>query len=133
MIESRPMTIDDFLTLMEANKEIYKEFDALNTNHKQELAQLRVGTGTAQGYYDGDKLVAVGGIQYIGLGEAWLVTVPKIKTDMKKTLLREARNTLREDKKKLKLWRVFASSKISENFLKHLGFHKENVYSMTGF
>lgn len=122
MIETRPMQIEDFLLVMELNADIYPEFDKLPDEQKRYLANVNIITGTAQSFFDNGRLVGVGGIRYVGLGEAWMITPPKIREKDGLVLVKEAQETfikMRDDKN---LWRVFAEDTISETFLKRLGF-----------
>lgn len=125
------MTKDDFLIVMEANADYYPEYDALPMAKKLRIAQLNIDTGTAESFYIEGELVAVGGIRYVGLGEAWMISFPTIRSDRKKTLFAETKQTLIQTQADQKLWRIFASSRISEHFLEHLGFEKESLLTLT--
>ena len=117
------MKIQDFIKVMDANKGIWPEWDSYTQSQKEYLARVNICTGTAESFYDGDRLYGVMGVRYIGIGEAWGVTLPD---DRRPTLLRKARgvfNRMADDKN---LWRVFAESKISEHFLEHLGFERNS-------
>lgn len=127
MIETRPMTKDDFLIVMDANSEHYPEFAALDMEKKLHLGWLNSQCGTAESFYMDGKLIGIGGVRYIGLGEAWMACMPEMKTEKKLTLLKESRNYIIETKHELKLWRIFAESKISKNFLKHLDFEPADM------
>ena len=123
----KPATVDDILEMMDRNKREFADFALLPDEQKRNLAQLNIDSGLAQSYFLDDKLVAVGGIRMIGLGEAWLAVDPDIKTTHKKTLMRESK-TLLDDAKSQGIWCLFAVNKISENFLRHLGFEKKTMY-----
>lgn len=125
MIEKRQMTISDFLAIMDANKEVYPDFAILSDEHKKLIANVNICTGTAQSYLKEGKLWGVGGIHYRGVGEAWLITPPDIREQHKLWLLKNAKLEFEKQRDDLKLWRVFATSKISGTFLKHLGFKPE--------
>lgn len=127
MIIKKTMTPDDFIKVMALNKEYYPEFDALPDDKKTQLAQCHIDAGTAESYFDDGEFIGVGGIHYRGVGEAWLICDPKMRDKRKFTLLREAKKSLEATRDKLDLWRVFATSKISENFLKHLKFEKNDT------
>ena len=121
-MEIRPMTVGDFLLVMELNAEIYPEFAELPDEQKRYLANVNIATGTAQSFFEEGKLVAVGGIRYAGVGEAWLITPPQVRENRGLSLLKETRKMFIETRNEHNLWRVFAESKISETFLKHLDF-----------
>lgn len=121
-MEVRPMEIRDFLLVMELNADVYPEFARLPDEQKKCLANVNITTGTAQSFFEDGKLVAVGGIRFIGIGEAWLLTPPKIRKDRTLSLLKETRKTFIKTRDKHNLRRVYATSRISENFLSHLGF-----------
>lgn len=125
MIEVRQMKIEDFLLVMELNADVYPEFDKLPDEQKRYLANMNIITGAAESFFDNGKLVAVGGICYVGLGEAWLISLPEIRTKKSLSLFRETKNTFKRQRDDLNLWRIFATSKISETFLQHLGFEKQ--------
>lgn len=129
-LERRDMTTEDFLMLMERNAEHYPEWVALTHDQKVYLARLNAETGTAQSYFiDGD-LVACGGIRMAGLGEAWLVAKPDLLTGHKKTLFKETKREIQSAQQQ-GVWCLFASNKISANFLEHLGFRKKEMYLLT--
>jgi hypothetical protein len=130
MIEKRPMTTEDFLVIMEQNAHIYPEYAALPQDKKVQWAKLNTDTGTAVSYLVDGKLVAVGGLRCIGLAEAWMVTAPEVRDESKKSLFRETKNELISAQEQ-GIWRVFAETRISENFLEHLGFKKQEMYIMT--
>ena len=115
------MPVDDLLLLMEQNASIYHEFAALEAEQKRQVANLNILTGTAESFFEDGRLVGVGGIRYVGLGDAWLITPPDIR-NRGLSLLREARRVFTETCDEHNLRRVVATSKISETFLKHLGF-----------
>lgn len=121
------MTVQDFLAMMELNKEVYPEFAALTDEQKRYLAWVNVESGTADAYIENGELVGVGGIRFVGIGEGWLITSPGMRKDRKFTLLKEAKKSFIATRDRLNLWRIFATSKISQNFLKHLGFESENT------
>jgi len=120
----RQMTVEEFLQVMKANPGIWPEYDKATDEQKRYVAHLNICTGVAETYIDDDgELFGVGGIRFVGLGEAWFLTLP---TKRKPFLLRtagEAFNRIRDEKN---LWRVFAESKVNENFLRHSGFKKQD-------
>lgn len=120
-IEIRQMTVKDFVHLMQLNAGVYPEFDVLSDEQKSHIANLNIVTGCAESFFEDGKLVAVGGIRYVGVGEAWLITPPKIR-DRSLSLLKETRKIFVKRRDEHNLWRIFATSKISKTFLGHLGF-----------
>ena len=125
------MTIEDFLHVMLQNAEIYPEFAALSDEHKRLFANSNIVTGTAETYREDGEIYCVGGIRHIGIGECWFITPPAARTHPK-NLLRVVRATFERIREDEQLWRVYAESKISENFLSHFGFHsKPKTYVWT--
>jgi len=122
MITTENMTVEDFLSVMGLNADVYPEFAELLDEQKKYLANVNIATGTAQSFFEDGKLVAVGGIRCVGVGEAWMISSPQIRDNRGLSLLKETRRNFIETRDKHNLWRVFAESKISETFLKHLGF-----------
>lgn len=122
MIEERQMTIEDFLHVMDSNKDQYPQFAALTEEQRRFLAWLNCTAGVANTYIEDGIIVGVGGVRYIGVGEAWMLTPPTIRDDRKFSLLRHTKKSFKEICSKCNLWRVFATSEISESFLRHLGF-----------
>ena len=133
MIESRPMTIDDYMNILDANAEVYPEVAILSDEHRRIVAELNVNSGASQAAYIDGRLVAIGGIRYVGLGEAWMASVPEMTESHKKSIFRWSGKTLLRMKKQHHLWRIFAESRINGNFLKHLKFEPADMYVMTGF
>jgi len=129
-IERKPMTADDFILVMALNKNYYPEFDVLPDEQKREIADVHLQAGTAESFFDDGELIGVGGIHWIGVGESWMVCLPKMRDDRKFTLLREAKKVFEQTRDKLNLWRIFATSRISGNFLKHMGFEKNDTCSV---
>ncbi len=118
------MQVDDFLHVMMQNAHIYPEFHALPDEQKRLIANGNIVTGTAETYREDGEIYCVGGIRHIGIGECWFITPPAARTHPKK-LLRVVRATFERIRENEGLWRVYAESKISENFLRHFGFHAE--------
>lgn len=119
------MTKADFLEVMSKNKEIWPDFAAMPIDAQEYMAKVNMATGTHHAYLEKEKVVGIGGIRHIGIGEAWLVTPPDIRDERKLSLLRIARNSFEMQRDTLDLWRIFATADISETFLTHLGFHKQ--------
>jgi len=118
----KPMSNEDFLRLMEMNKEFYPEYASLSPQDKLLVAQLNRDTGIAEAYYLDNKLVGVAGIRERGIGEAWFVTTPDVRENHRMFLLRAVKKNLPIYRDNLNLWKLFATSKISKNFLEHLEF-----------
>jgi hypothetical protein len=116
------MTVDDYLLVMEQNIEVYPEWDTYSDEQKKHAAEVHISKGTAQSFFEDGRLVGVGGITFIGIGEAWLITPPHIRHHRAKSLVREARRVFRRNRDDNKLWRIFATSRISPKFLERLGF-----------
>ena len=125
LAKSRNMKAEEFLLVMEQNKGEWPEFDKLQDEQKRLLANLNICSGTAETFFDDNgEIYGVGGIRYIGLGEAWFITKPE---NRKPVLLRTAIDVFRRIREDEGLWRIFASSRISENFLRHSGFQKDDT------
>jgi len=116
------MLIEDFMLIMEMNAELFPEYHAMPVDQKRYLANINIITGTAQSIFEDGKLFAVGGIRYVGIGEAWMITPPEVRESKNLSLLRRSRQTFISDRDDHNLWRVFADNSISDNFLKHLQF-----------
>ena len=129
MIVSREMAMNDFLYLMELNKDIYHEFAALSEDRKRHIANVNMCTGTAESFFDEEgKLFAVGGVRYVGLGEMWMALTPEAR---KPSILKITARTMERLVKENHLWRCFAETRISGNFLEHLGMKKQDMYIWT--
>jgi len=124
MIEQKPMQVDEFIAVMMANKTVYPEFATASPETQFLMANINTRTGTAISYFEDGKLVGMGGIRYLGLGEAWMITPPEIREHRGLSLFKAAKFNFEKQRDELKLWRVFAETKISDNFLKHLDFVK---------
>ncbi len=111
--------------IMAQNKELFPEFDALSPAQKTFLANLNINSGVAEAYEKDGQIIGVGGIRYVGLGEAWCMATPMLRRD-KFQLFRLASNNFKKIVRDKNLWRVFANNTISENFIKHLGFAKSD-------
>ncbi len=123
-MKTQQMTEAEFLSVMQANVGLYPDFDALSIERKRLIAQVNICTGTAESFYDNEgRLIGVGGIRYMGLGEAWMLTLPEIREPFLLRTVAQNFERLRDEKH---LWRVFAESKVSENFLKHLRFVRQD-------
>lgn len=126
MITKRQMTSDDFVLIMQANKDIYPCSD----EQLREAAELNIATGVAETYIEDGEILGVGGIRYVGVGEGWFISIPERR---RLKLLEFIANQFTRIRKAKKLTTIFATSKISERFLFHLGFTKQGyVYSERG-
>ena len=122
MIETRQMTVEDFIVIMAQNANIYPEFDNRPDEQKRYLANVNIITGKAESFFDEGRLVGVGGIRYVGLGEGWFITLPAIRKKKPLTLVRQTKKFFVKARDEHNLRRVFATTKISKNFLRHLEF-----------
>ena len=117
------MTTEDFLEIMADNADLFPEYSAMSQEQKEAVANLRIITGAAEAFRDPDgTLVGVGGISYKGVGEAWLITPKDIREHQQKRLLRTTKAVMKSICNEHNLWRVFATGKLSTNFLEHIGF-----------
>jgi hypothetical protein len=133
MIETKDMTVDDFMRIMSANADIYPEYDNLSLEAKRYVANINIMTGTAMSYFEDGELIGVGGIRYVGIGEGWMLTLPNIREERKFLLFRQAKKDFEGTRKTKNLWRIFAETRISRIFLRHLGFtESENTHVWTG-
>jgi len=124
-MKSQPMTVEEFIFVMDRNPSIYPHYDALSDEQKRIMAHLNICTGTAETFFDDQgRVFGVGGIRFVGMGEAWFITPPESR-DMKLSLFREVSQQFKRIRDEKNLWRVFSESHISENFLRHLGFEKQ--------
>lgn len=126
MMEKRQMTVEDFLAIMDANKETFPDFATLPKEAKIMVANVNICTGTAYSYYKEGKFWGVGGIRYTGLGEAWLIGMPETRKELIMPEFYFIKDEFRRQRDELNLWRIFAENRISEDFLRHLGFEKKD-------
>ena len=122
MIEAENMKIEDFMMVMAANADIYPEFAALGDEVKIYVANVNIITGEARSLYEDGRLVAVCGVRFTGIGEAWMITPPEIREHRGLSLLKHSRREMIRMRDENQLWRIFAESRVSETFLKHLEF-----------
>lgn len=85
-------------------------------------ANLNQTAGPAYSLFLDKKLIACGGVRCYGVGELWLVTNDEQRKKHTKTILKVSREQIDFMVRENHLWRLLAETKISENFLKHLGF-----------
>jgi hypothetical protein len=122
-LTSKKMQIDDYCRMMDANAHLYPEWSQLDQAGKELCAARMIAFGSAEGVYDGDRLVGCQGILQLGVGEAWMVMEPAARENAGALL----RHSIKEFKRLRDLdgyFRIYAENTISEPFLKHLGFSK---------
>ena len=124
-MNSRPMTVEDYLTIMEANRGLWPDYDALQDGEKEFLAKVNISHGTADAYFKDGKLWGVGGIKYVGIAEAWLIGTPDTRKELTMPEFNFIKEEFERQRNKHNLIRVFATTKISECFLRRLGFVAE--------
>jgi hypothetical protein len=127
MWEEKLMTVQDFMEVMRPNEGFYPEYACLSEKEKECLPKLNLSTGFAQSHYLDGKLVAVSGIRCLGVGEAWFITIPEMreKLSMQKLMLKHSKEMLIKMRDSLNLWCLFATNRISANYLEHLDFMPE--------
>ncbi len=122
MIKAENMKIEDFLMVMAANADIYPEFAALGDENQRYVANANIITGEARSLHEDGRLIAVFGVRFVGIGEAWMITSPEIRERRRLWLLKHSRKEMIRMRDENQLWRIFAESRVSETFLKHLEF-----------
>ena len=122
------MEVEDFLSVMSANKGLWPEFDSLTDEQKLFVAKVNILTGTAYSYFKDGEFWGVGGIRYIGVGEAWLIGSPQTRKQLTMEEFNFIKETFENERNEKNLWRVFAESRISQTFLKRLGFVEHPGY-----
>ncbi len=124
-MNKQPMTVENFLEVMSRNRGLWPEFDALLDGEKEFLARVNISHGTADSYFKDGKLWGVGGIRYVGMGEAWLIGPPETRKDLTMPEFNFIKEEFERQRDSHNLIRVFATTKISECFLRRLGFVAE--------
>jgi hypothetical protein len=120
------MKIEDYVKLMKLNQEFYNYSESdINL-----VAKLNLESGVSESHYRDGKLIAVTGIRCYGIGEPWFITIPELR-DEPFFLFREIKKTLPRMADACNLWRMYATSKINDNFLKHLNFKPEEMFVWT--
>ena len=122
MINAENMKIEDFLAVMGANSDIYPEFAKLSDELKKYVANVNIITGEARSLYEDGRLIGVFGVRFVGIGEAWMITSPETRERRSLWLLKHSRREMIRMRDENQLWRIFAESRVSETFLKHLEF-----------
>ena len=128
MLKTEPMKTGDFVKVMRPNESIYPAYASLSEGTKYKIGLLNQTAGTADSFFDGDRLIGVGGIRLMGLAEAWMISIPEIRDAQPKLLFSKAKAVMDATIRANNLWRIFASSRISENFLEHLGFEHDGNF-----
>ena len=124
-ITKRQMTMEDWLEIMAENGSVYPEYALLSDTEKRAWGTLNLAAGFAEAYLEDGKLIGVGGIRYCGIGEAWMISRVATRQDIQKpSFFRFVKKNWKETTDEHNLFRVFAESKISVNFLEHIGFVK---------
>ena len=127
------MTTEEFLEVMADNADLFPEFAALPQQQQEAMANTNIVTGPAQAFRDTNgRLVGVGGIRIIGVAEAWLITPKDIRShpDYQKRraqfaeFLRITQDAFKRMCDENSLWRVYATGKLSTNFLEQIGFEQ---------
>lgn len=85
-------------------------------------ANLNQSAGPAYSLYLDKKLIACGGVRCYGVGELWLLTNDKYRQKHIKEILKASRQQIDLMIRENHLWRLMAETKVSDNFLEHLGF-----------
>ncbi len=120
--EVRQMIVEDMLLIMELNADMYPEFAALSEEHKRQLINVNILSGEAKSYFENGRLVGVAGIKFVGVGEAWLITPPNVRSAQGLELFNDTKDLFVKMRDDNHLWRIFADDTISGVFLKRLGF-----------
>jgi hypothetical protein len=94
---------------------------------KRQYANLNQSAGPAYSLFLGSKLLGCGGVRIYGIGEAWCMFTDDAIKNNKKTILRASQEQMEIMVRENKLWRLFAETKVNENFLEHLGFKKATI------
>jgi N-acetylglutamate synthase-like GNAT family acetyltransferase len=126
-LTKRQMKPEEFVFVMDQNKDAYPEWATLSEERKRFIAEGNLVYGVAETYLDPEgNIVGVSGVRYVGIGEAWLITLPDAR---RPSLLRTVKKLFANVMKENNLWRVFAETRFSQGFLTHLGFKKyEGTY-----
>lgn len=91
-----------------------------------EDARLNQIAGPAFTIVDNGRPIACGGIRIDGVGEAWCVLSEQARNEKLKSVMKIIKSKIDEYQREEKLYKMFAVNVASENFLRHLGFVKNN-------
>jgi hypothetical protein len=110
---------------------LYNPEDAIKLcgdESKRPQANLNQSAGPAYSFYEDKKLICCGGVRIYGVGEAWLLTTDENRRNHAKTIMRVSKEQLDKVIRENSLWRLWAETKVSENFLEHLGFEPMKAF-----
>lgn len=125
---TEPMQIEQYVELMKMNRQFYP---GITEKLMYEIAKFNIDTGISEVHFKDGKMIAVAGIRYRGIGEPWFVSTPELREN-KFLLYRKMKKTLPRMAASLNLWRMYANSKINDNFLHHLNFtDEEKIFAWT--
>ena len=96
--------------------------DLCGDESKRDAANLNQTAGPAYSLFLDKKLVACGGMRIYGVAELFLITSDEYRKKHIKTILKASREQIDIMVRENHIWRLLAETKISDNFLKHLGF-----------
>ena len=122
--EVRQMQVEDMLSVMADNAELFPEFAAMPNEQKRNFVNINILTGQALSYLENGKLMCVGGIRSKGVGEAWMITPASIRAERGLELFNDTKEHYKQMRDSQGFWRVFAENSISKVFLERLGFEK---------
>ena len=91
------------------------------------FASLNQVAGPGYTLFDGKTPILAGGIRIHGVGEAWIMSSDKIRQDPK-LLMRTIRPQFDKIVRENQLWRLWAISKVSDTFLEHFDFVKQEGF-----
>lgn len=120
-----PLKVEDLLRLMALNAEVYPEFDKLPPEYKKYICSINLLYGIAQSYFVDGKIVAVAGIRYLGVGEAWMVVPPDVSNSRNVSLRKRLKTDFIRTRTEHNLCRIFTESRVSDPLLGDLGFRPQ--------
>ena len=91
-------------------------------------ANLNQSSGPAFSLFEDGTLLGCGGVRVYGVGEPWCMFTKEARTNKKTTILKATKQQLDIMCREHKLWRLFAETTVSESFLEHLGFKKQELF-----
>lgn len=127
MIELRPYKPEDYMTIKRRD---FDAFTFLNFPNPQAIAN-NLMNGPAFTLTNGQP-IACGGILILwkGVGEGWIITSPEVENHpivFAKTVWREMERIIRELKLDRVQTLVDSEHKVSQKWVKRMGFHKEGL------
>jgi hypothetical protein len=94
-----------------------------------ELAVLNQISGPAFTLVDGNEPIACAGYRIHGIAEAWCALSEEAKDKYLLMVIRRMKKEMDKIQRKEQLYKIYAESDISDNFLEHLGFVKQgNIF-----